>query len=317
MPDCTATPPEPTQARPIFIIGAPRSGTSVLTWCLGQHSNIITVPETNWIAALASQVEHFWQLGSGGGFTTSLSSFRVTRPEFATSFGTAIDRLIRTSFEKRHGHRRQRLRVTSRTARNLAWLRSADDPKTRWVDGTPANTGYAGELARLFPEARFVLLVRNPDNVLTSLVASPQFSAHWKTLSEGVAYIYHTARAAYLTERALGPKQVLRVRFEDLIATPEREMRRILTFLDEPYEENCLAPLTKPINHSAPASKANHAAVVAKSRDPHLEKLRGWYARTADPACVLDCTVEKAADELGIYASIPINPPPPTRMPGA
>jgi hypothetical protein len=40
-------------ARPIFIIGAPRSGTSITTWALGQHPNIQPMPETAWIASLA------------------------------------------------------------------------------------------------------------------------------------------------------------------------------------------------------------------------------------------------------------------------
>ncbi len=35
--------------RPIFVVGSPRSGTSILTWCLGQHPNIFPVPESNWI----------------------------------------------------------------------------------------------------------------------------------------------------------------------------------------------------------------------------------------------------------------------------
>ena len=42
----------PIGPRPIFIIGAPRSGTSITTWVLGQHPNIQTMPETGWIASM-------------------------------------------------------------------------------------------------------------------------------------------------------------------------------------------------------------------------------------------------------------------------
>ncbi len=146
--------PAAAEPRPVFVIGAPRSGTSVLTWCIGQHSNIIVLPETNWLAALASQIHSIWHIGSISGFTTQLSSFRVSCEAFCAEFGRSIDRIMRDSFEARHGHRRARLRAGARPARNLAWLRHADDPKQRWVDGTPANTPYVLPLADLFPPAK-------------------------------------------------------------------------------------------------------------------------------------------------------------------
>src|SRR5258707_13348198 len=35
--------------KPILIVGAPRSGTSILAWCLGQHPNILPQEESNWL----------------------------------------------------------------------------------------------------------------------------------------------------------------------------------------------------------------------------------------------------------------------------
>jgi hypothetical protein len=39
--------------KPIFIVGAPRSGTSILAWCLGQHPNILPQEESNWLGAFS------------------------------------------------------------------------------------------------------------------------------------------------------------------------------------------------------------------------------------------------------------------------
>src|ERR1051326_1981074 len=40
-------------ARPIFIVSTGRSGSTILTWCLGQHPNIIPQEESNWLGAFA------------------------------------------------------------------------------------------------------------------------------------------------------------------------------------------------------------------------------------------------------------------------
>ena len=50
--------------RPIFVVGSPRSGTSILTWCLGQHPNIFPVPESNWLGQFAINVQVSYEIGS-------------------------------------------------------------------------------------------------------------------------------------------------------------------------------------------------------------------------------------------------------------
>ena len=42
--------------KPIFVVGSPRSGTSILAWCLGHHPNIFPVPESNWMGDFAVNV---------------------------------------------------------------------------------------------------------------------------------------------------------------------------------------------------------------------------------------------------------------------
>ena len=56
---------EPLAAKPVFVVGSPRSGTSILAWCLGYHPNIFPVPESNWMGDFAVNVAMSYQSWRG------------------------------------------------------------------------------------------------------------------------------------------------------------------------------------------------------------------------------------------------------------
>src|SRR5215472_18319839 len=90
--------------KPIFVVGSLRSGTSVLAWCLGQHPNIFPVPESNWMADFAVNIEICYQIGAARGNRSILSGMDISREEFFASFGQKINDLIidhREDLEKR------------------------------------------------------------------------------------------------------------------------------------------------------------------------------------------------------------------------
>jgi hypothetical protein len=306
--------PEPEiehhQPRPVFIIGAPRSGTSILTWCLAQHSNILIVPETNWIAALTSQLNHLYARGTASGFYTQLSNFETTQSEFDGAFGLMIDKLVRDGFEKRYGEERARLAAGGEPEPVRAWVRTAKDPKRRWVDGTPANTPYAIKLAQVFPEGRFIHFIRNPDDVLASLFSFPNLKTHWDSNIAALSYAHNCVRAALMLERALGPERVIRIRYDELIADSKSAMMRMLTFLDEPYEANCIAPLRETINQSDPEAK-NRMDLSSFQDRQELIELRNWYGSATGDAGPLDTAPEEARAHCLAYAAIPLNAPTP------
>src|SRR6266480_7589399 len=80
--------------RPIFVVGSPRSGTSVLTWCLGQHPDIIPLEESGWMGDLAIDLAIYYQIGTARGEYSLLSSMNVEKAEFFAAFGKSINDLI-------------------------------------------------------------------------------------------------------------------------------------------------------------------------------------------------------------------------------
>ncbi len=265
------TSPALATAQPIFIVGSPRSGTSILTWCLGQHSNILVQEESSWIGPLALQLELAYRVGIARGERSQLSALGVSREEYFMSFGQAIDGLILGHREKLEQRARGEaavladapLQANSRASTSGAFqiARAQSDPKTRWVDGTPEYSFYIHALAKLFPEARFIHVVRDVAAVVRSILGFERTGGSPLVQNEQAAYDYwlRTVRACLAAERAYGSAVVFRLQYANLIAQPELALREIFDFLDESFEPSCLEPLRERINSSDVPSDFNCA----------------------------------------------------------
>jgi len=238
---------------PVFIIGSPRSGTTVLTWCLGQHPNILPVEETNWFAPLALTLQSCFEIGTARGERSQLSAMCISREELFRSIGTSVNDLIRR-------HRRIYEDVSKKLANNgdteLSNLyrlsRNDSDPKQRWVDGTPEYSFSVYPLRKLFPGAKFIHIVRDLKSVVSSLMHFSNVAGFQivKTESEAYEYWLRTVNASIAAERAFGKDVVLRIRYSDLVQDPESTLRLCLNFLGESFHDDCLLPLKKKINSS-------------------------------------------------------------------
>src|SRR5262249_22152766 len=106
-------------SQPVFVVGSPRSGTSILSWCLGQHPNLLSLEESNWMAACAVDLAVAFRRGSARGERSQLFSMGIQRDEFIQNFGVCINEFIvkqRQAFEERL----MRLGDPERAAKNVA-----------------------------------------------------------------------------------------------------------------------------------------------------------------------------------------------------
>lgn len=202
--------------RPIFIAGCPRSGTTLLAAMLGAHPACLATPESQFktelrdgdgdLAGLAEALRRHWR-------------FRVWDVELAA------DPAPRDARD-----------ATLAAVRSYA-LRHDRSDAYRWVDHTPSNLRHARTLLGWFPEARFIHLVRDVRATAASVMPLPwgpnsalKAAAWWQGhISTNVA-----------AETWLGADRVTRVGFEDVLRDPESELRRLLAFLDLPWDERVL-----------------------------------------------------------------------------
>ncbi|HJV66870.1 MAG TPA: sulfotransferase [Geomonas sp.] len=240
---------------PVFVIGSYRSGTSVLTWCLGQNPNILALEETNWIAYLSVYMDNLYRLGSVNKDRSNLSSIGTTVQEFNSYFGRCINNFVQENLKKYlDASKKRALERPELISDHYHLARSQNDPKERWVDGTPENSHFVYGLNKLFPGAKFIHLLRHPDDVAVSLQNFASIGG--KNYSEEDAYRtwLRLVRASLEAESALGSDKVLRIHYADLVEKPEEVIRECLQFIGENFSGLCLAPLKKRINSSGRAS---------------------------------------------------------------
>lgn len=111
----------------------------------------------------------------------------------------------------------------------------------RLVLKTPPNTGRVGVLLEMFPQARFVNIVRNPYPVYQSmrnmyrktLPAAVLQEIDWEAIDAWIIHAYQVQMQKYLEQRELIPEgHLIEIRYEELDANPMETLEQIYTALD-------------------------------------------------------------------------------------
>lgn len=209
--------------RPVFIGGCERSGTTMLGAMLGGHSRCLCVPESQF---MDDQLAH---MDAEGKIDSRAALGRIVAHErFRLLWDLSRDPALLHPAE---------LSTTLPdvwTALAVAYGRKVRKPSAEvWIDHTPTNFRRVRGLLRMFPEARFVHLVRDGRAVAASMLP-----LDWGPNNALHAAEFWMARCALglAAELDLGPARVLRVRYEDLLQETERSLRRITDFIGLAYE---------------------------------------------------------------------------------
>ncbi|MEM1412289.1 MAG: sulfotransferase [Pseudomonadota bacterium] len=204
--DWSPTPPDERDA-PAFLVGFPRSGTTLLDQVLSAHPRVEVIEEQE----LLLEVRRKWM---------SLEHFH---------------RVHQMSEDEVH---EARLRYRQ------ALAAAHDNPDARVVvDKLPLNSLYLALIHRLFPEARLLYALRDPRDAclscyfqtFTLVGAMPYFLE----LDSTVRY-YDTIMGVATDARNTLPLKLLEVRYEQVVENFEQEARRMLGFLDLPWDEQVL-----------------------------------------------------------------------------
>jgi hypothetical protein len=201
----------------IFVIGPPRSGSTLLMRMLSSHSAIYSRAEPHLLTPLAHL--GFYDTVEKAPFD-QLQAQQAVREFVADLAGGERDYLdaCRAYTDILYGR----------------MLETQGKGKRFFLDKTPANGLILPFIAKLYPRARYVVLTRHPAAVWSSY-ANSFFDGDYAAARKfnPILNRYVPAMARFLRENQV---PIVRVSYEELVQRPEDEMRRVFAFLGLPFE---------------------------------------------------------------------------------
>jgi tetratricopeptide (TPR) repeat protein len=248
--------PAATRRSPVFLVGFPRSGTTLLDTMLMAAPSVQVLEEEPFIADIEREL-------GGVAALAGLSQVAIV---------AARDRYFA-----------------------LAGAVVPLDGDTILVDKHPMHLAKVPLIRRLFPDARFILAMRHPlDVVLSCFITNFRLNdamANFLDLGDAVA-LYDQTFGAWEQARACFAPDVVDVRYEDLVAGPQRVLRQVFAALDLPWPDGefdhqiaarergvvrtaSYAQVTQPV-YARAAGRWRHYAAHLQAAEPVLAP---WIAR--------------------------------------
>ena len=224
----------------LFIVGCPRSGTTLLQRIVNAHPQIAITPESHWIPHL---YEKPWALSPEGLIEHKLVRELGAHPKFAR-LGISRQELKRLEKLARNG---QPL-TYSRLVTTLLDLYGKAHGKPLVGDKTPDYVRRISTLHGLWPEARFVHVIRDGRDVCLSMREWPKVHPKpgdfmtWKEdpVSTVAWWWGFNVRLGRDAGRSLGSGLYYELRYEALVARPQEQCELLCAFLGVPFNEAML-----------------------------------------------------------------------------
>ena len=205
-----ARPPSARES-PIFVVGFPRSGTTLLEQMLDAHPSLQSMDEQPFLQQAVDRIVA-WGIDYPGGLATlTQAQIDELRAEY-----------LARSEEKMTPRGNQRL-----------------------VDKNPLNLLRLPMIHRLFPQARIIVAIRHPCDVLLSCFSqdfrAPEFARLCRDLP-ALTGAYSRAFDFWYSQSGLLAPACIELRYEDLVGDPASAARALCSFLELPWHDAMLDP---------------------------------------------------------------------------
>lgn len=238
---------------PIFVGGCPRSGTTLLRVMLDSHPEIVCGPELRAIPALAALSEQTRDVMGA----TLAAHYRLSPERLAEIFAELVSSFLEP-LRRRSG-------------------------KMRVAEKTPANALHFAELARLFPDAAFVQIIRDGRDVVSSLLtmdwrdgrSGSPLEITRDPASAAIAWVEHVRRGR---AAAVAGARYFELRYESLVCDATATLASLFDFLGVTWSEESLAFAKNP----SIAAGINETSATQVASGLNRDAIGRWRRHLAD-----------------------------------
>jgi hypothetical protein len=248
------------KAPPVFIVGCPRSGTTLVQLMIDAHPDFAIPPELEFVAYVGLHPRaQSWSAEEALDRILAYPSYSLLGIE--PDAGRSLVRELRPE-------------GTAGVIRALLGCYAAQHGATRWGEKTPVQAFYLDGLDRLFPDALVVHVIRDGRDTAASLAEMP-----WGPVNVmAAAFTWrHAVAAARSAGRRLGPARYCEVRLEEVVADPEAAARRLCGLLEIDFDPAMLRYHERAETRVMSSHREYHPNVAR----PPSANLRDWKASLA------------------------------------
>ncbi len=184
----------------IFIVGCPRSGTTLLRIILNSHSKVCSGEETGILSYMDDLFKTRWK---------QLQNYNITEEEFLEE--------VKKFFLAIHH------RYCDITKKSI------------WVDKTPSHGKHLDFISRLFPRCKIIHIIRDGRDVAASHKDKWGKKGFYSALYEWISYVRGIRKF-----RTKLPGQYFEIKYENLVKNPEKTLKNLLDFLELEWEDRIL-----------------------------------------------------------------------------
>lgn len=193
--------------RPVFVVGMPRSGTSLTEQILASHPDVFGAGE----------------LMDIHDYATSLSTRLGTELPYPDNMKKLTTKILDSVAQDYLDH-----------------LSQLDANAVRVIDKMPQNFIFLGFIALLFPNAKIIHCIRDPRDVCLSNYFQRSGTHQYANRLESLGAYYRQYAKLMQHWRSLLNTPILEVQYEDLVANQEDVSRRLIEFIGLKWDKRCL-----------------------------------------------------------------------------
>lgn len=277
---------------PVFIVGSYRSGTSLLRMILSSHSRVYIANESEFICDLGRQLEAYGNLERDDNLERLYKAAVVYMRNAKWSSIPPLDYVLSRMRRREYREFIYVIETWGAQEKNLLY----------WGDNTPRYIECIPYLISLFPEMRFIIMIRDGRDVYSS-VRHLHFGGD---NPEAVGFEWNWRMyQAIAAEKYIPPNRLIYVKYENLVTNPYETLYTICDFLGISFEAGMLNYYSS--QEANNLARLPHHSNVVKPLSSHSV---GRYRRelTSDEIAVLESIMAPCLLAFGYELSLPIKP---------